>query len=219
MHHVSWSVPENARAGTHLLVMLHGYGSDETALAPLFDHLPAGVTGAALRGTFDVGGRYGWFLLDPLLASDEAEVLAAGTSLLATIDELRKKGNFTGVSLLGFSQGMAMAVCALRLRPGGFSCAAGLSGFIVESQLLAMAEPLEVRPPFFWGRDRADWVIHPDAVAAASAWLEENTMLTARTYPGMGHRIGPDELRDLGVFLRRFAVSAEKNKVTDYGSD
>ena len=219
MHPVIWSAPEHAREGTHLLLMLHGYGSDESAMASLFSGLPPGITGAALRGPFDVGGRYGWFLLDPTLDSDGADVLAAGSSLLSTLDTLRRQGSFTGVSLLGFSQGMAVAVTALRLRPAGFTCVVGLSGFIVESDLLAMAEPLAVRPPFFWGRDRADWVIHSDAVSAAAEWLEENTLLTARTYPGMGHRIGASEMRDVGVFLRRFASSPKKNKVTDNGSD
>jgi len=192
--------------------MLHGYGSDESALTPLFSQLPRGVTGAALRGPFDVGGRSGWFLLDPMLESDEADVLAAGSSLLNTISELRRTGNFTGVSLLGFSQGMAMAVTALRLRPEDFSCVIGLSGFIVHSELLAMSEPLTRRVPFFWGRDRADWVIHSGAVAAAAEWLDANTALTARTYPGMGHRIGGDEVRDVGIFLSTFVPLEEKNK-------
>lgn len=213
MHPVTWSAPEEARGGTHLLVMLHGYGSDESALTPLFRHLPPGITGAALRGPFDVGGRSGWFLLDPMLESDEADVLAAGSGLLNTISELKRQGDFTGVSLLGFSQGMAMAVTALRLRPDDFTCVIGLSGFIVQSELLAMAEPLARPVPFFWGRDRADWVIHSDAVAAAAHWLDENTALTARTYPGMGHRIGDDEMRDVGIFLRTFALPQEKNKV------
>lgn len=219
MHHLLWSAPEEERPGTHLLVMLHGYGSDETAMEALFPFLPPGITGVALRGSFNVGESYGWFLLDPALDSDPADVLQAGSRLLATIGVLEQRGNFTGVSLLGFSQGMAMAVTALRLRPSGFASTVGLSGFIVESELLAMAEPLNPPVPFFWGRDRADWVIHADAIAAAGNWLETNTRLTARTYPGMGHRIGSDEIRDLGIFLRRFAVPEKKNKVTDYGSD
>lgn len=181
----------------------------------LFPSLPPGVTGAALRGSFDVGGTFGWFLLDPTLDSDPAEVLQAGTELLATISLLERQGSFTGVSLLGFSQGMAMAVTALRLRPAAFTSAVGLSGFVVESELLAMAEPLSPRIPFFWGRDRADWVIHPDATAATGRWLELNTQLTARTYPGMGHRIGAEEKRDTAVFLRRFASATQKNKVTE----
>ncbi|WP_066300775.1 alpha/beta hydrolase [Arthrobacter luteolus] len=215
MHHLIWSAPAAERPGTHLLVMLHGYGSDETAMQALFHSLPPGITGVALRGKFHVGESFGWFLLDPMLDSDAAEVLQAGSELLATISTLEQQGSFTGVSLLGFSQGMALAVTALRLRPAAFTSAVGLSGFVVESELLAMAEPLTPKVPFFWGRDRADWVIHSEAIAAAGRWLELNTLLTARTYPGMGHRIESDEMRDIAVFLRRFALAPQKNKVTD----
>lgn len=206
MENIRWSAGPDARAGTHLLVMLHGYGADETGMADLFPSLPAGITGAALRGTFPVGNTHGWYLLDPCLRADTAEVLEAATGLLARVDRIRTEGSFTGVSLLGFSQGMAMAVTLLRLRPAGFTAVVGLSGFVAEIELLAMAEPLPEPVPFFWGRDRNDWVINEDAIHGTRNWLQENTALTARTYPGMGHSIGPGELRDVGIFLRRYVV-------------
>ena len=40
MNTVVWSKPEPERAGTPLLVMLHGYGTDETRMADLFASLP-----------------------------------------------------------------------------------------------------------------------------------------------------------------------------------
>ncbi|GAA3291983.1 alpha/beta hydrolase [Arthrobacter citreus] len=204
MHIESWSAPEEARAGTHLLVMLHGYGADEASMVRVFPSLPAGVTGVALRGSFPVGNSFGWFLLDPYLSSDTSEVLEAASALLARVDRIRAAGSFTGVSLLGFSQGMAMATTLLRLRPAGFDAVVGLSGFVAENELLAMAEPLSTPVPYFWGRDRNDWVINEDAIFHTENWLRENTALTARTYPGMGHSIGSEETRDVGIFLRRY---------------
>jgi phospholipase/carboxylesterase len=206
MHIESWSAPEDARAGTHLLVMLHGYGADEAGMVRLFPSLPAGVTGVAVRGSFPVGDSFGWFLLDPYLSSDTSEVLEAASALLARVDRIRAAGSFTGVSLLGFSQGMAMATTLLRLRPAGFDAVVGLSGFVAENELLAMAEPLAQPVPYFWGRDRNDWVINEDAILHTENWLRENTALTARTYPGMGHSIGTEEVRDVGIFLRRYVA-------------
>ena len=206
MENVSWSAGPDARAGTHLLIMLHGYGADETGMAGLFPFLPAGITAAALRGSFPVGDSHGWFLMDPGLRADTADVLEAATGLLARVDRIRAEGTYTGVSLLGFSQGMAMAATLLRLRPAGFGAVVGLSGFVAASELLAMAEPLPERIPFFWGRDRSDWVINEDAILQTRNWLEENTALTARTYPGMGHSIGPEEARDVGIFLGRYVA-------------
>ncbi|WP_312856821.1 alpha/beta hydrolase [Arthrobacter mobilis] len=199
-----WSRPEAERAGTELLVMLHGYGSSEEKLLPLFGVLPPNVTGVALRGHFDVGGSFGWFLLDPLLAPDVSEVLDSAARVFAWLDPVLAAGDFRGVSLLGFSQGMALATTLLRLRPHGFRAAVGLSGFVLKHELLALSDEPDAAVPFFWGRDVRDGFIHPGAVQYTAAWLQAHTLLTARTYPGMGHRIGRDELRDVGIFLARY---------------
>lgn len=199
-----WSRPEPARAGTVLLVMLHGYGSSEEKLLPLFSALPRDVTGVALRGHFDVGGSFGWFLLDPLLHPDIAEVLDSAGRVFAWLDPVLAAGSFTGVGLLGFSQGMALATTLLRLRPRAFRAGVGLSGFVLEHELLAQTDEPDAAVPFFWGRDVRDGFIHPRAVRHTADWLQAHTLLTARTYPGMGHRIGPEEIRDVGIFLQRY---------------
>ncbi|MET4060629.1 phospholipase/carboxylesterase [Arthrobacter sp. UYP6] len=213
MYNVLWSAPAKNRPGTHLLVMLHGYGTDEHSLAGLFPALPAGITGASLRGTFPVGDSHGWFLLDPYLQSGTAEVLEAAAGVFSWLDRVRAEGSFTGVSLLGFSQGMAMAGTLLRLRPAAFTSVVGLSGFITENELLAMAEPLPEPVPFFWGRDRNDWVINEDAILHTQKWLTENTALTARTYPGMGHAIDREEVRDVSIFLRSYVLPKAQDDV------
>ena len=199
---VLWSVPEERRGGRTLVVLLHGYGSDGQAMERLFTALPDTAAGAALRGPLDMGSGSGWFLLDPLLNSDTSEVLEAALSVLAWIDRARARYGFTGVALMGFSQGMAMAGTLLQLRPGDFRAVVGLSGYIARNELLAA--PLPARVPFFWGRDREDWVINADAVAYTRQWLDENTALTARTYPGMGHSVSAAEIADVAVFLRSY---------------
>jgi phospholipase/carboxylesterase len=200
----AWSRPEAARAGTWLLVMLHGYGSSEEKLLPLFSVLPPDVTAVALRGHFDVGGSFGWFLLDPLLRPDFTAVLDSANRVFGWLDPVLAAGNFAGVGLLGFSQGMALATTLLRLRPRAFQAAVGLSGFVVENELLAQADEPDTAVPFFWGRDVRDAFIHAGAVRYTAGWLAAHTRLTARTYPAMGHRIGADEVRDVGIFLRHY---------------
>ncbi|OFI38360.1 phospholipase [Arthrobacter sp. SW1] len=204
METVVWSKPENERAGTPLLVMMHGYGTDEQRMAKLFPELPEEFTCAALRGPMVIGDDYGWFLLDYFLANDFADVITAANKVFAWIDSV--KGNHSSVSLLGYSQGMAMASTLLRLRPDGFKATVGLSGFVLDNDLLALSESFDTPPPFFWGRDKADPVINEDAIEHTAAWLEQNTALTARTYPGMGHRIEAMEMADVGTFLRHYVL-------------
>ncbi|MCU1573852.1 MAG: phospholipase [Micrococcaceae bacterium] len=196
-----WSRPEEERAGTPLLIMLHGYGTDETRMSALFGAMPSGMTCVALRGIRDISGSYGWFLLDYFLTNDFAEVIGSANAVLGWLGGQQQRYSFSSVSLFGYSQGMAMATTLLRLRPEAFTAAVGLSGFALDNDLLAAMEPLTLHVPFFWGRDEADLVINPEAVEFTADWLQRNTDLTAELYPGMGHRIEAPEVADAASFL------------------
>jgi phospholipase/carboxylesterase len=204
METVVWSKPEHERTGTPLLVMLHGYGTDEYRMSKLFGSLPPEFSCAALRGPKDIGDHYGWFLLDYFLTHDFADVIASTNEVFSWIESV--KARHSSVSLLGFSQGMAMASTLLRLRPAQFRAVVGLSGFVLDNELLAMSESFTSRPPFFWGRDRDDVVINDAATEHTAEWLNRNTALTARTYPGMGHSISQAELVDVSAFLRHYVL-------------
>jgi phospholipase/carboxylesterase len=204
METVVWSKPENERAGTPLLVMMHGYGTDESRMVNLFDYLPSEFTCAALRAPMPIADGYGWFLLDYFLTNDFADVIAAANSVFSWIDAA--KGGHSSVSLLGYSQGMAMASTLLRLRPRGFPAVVGLSGFVLDNDLLALSESFDTPPPFFWGRDKADLIINEEAVAHTGEWLNAHTQLTARTYPGMGHAMSKREMVDVSAFLRHYVL-------------
>ncbi len=204
MENVAWSKPEPERAGTPLLVMLHGYGTDETRMARLFNSLPPEFTCAAPRAPKVIGDDYGWFLLDYFLTHDFADVITATNAVFAWIDSVKAK--HSSVSLLGYSQGMAMASTLLRLRPESFRAVVGLSGFVLDNELLAMSESFDTRPPFFWGRDKGDPVINDAATAHTEEWLHLHTQLTARSYPGMGHSISKAELVDVSAFLRHYVL-------------
>ena len=205
METVVWSKPENQRAGTPLLVMMHGYGTDEVRMSDLFGLLPPDFTCAALRAPKVIGDDYGWFLLDYFLTHDFADVISVSNKVFDWINSV--KGQHSSVSLLGFSQGMAMASTLLRLHPKSYQAVVGLSGFVLENDLLALTDSFEAPPPFFWGRDKADLVINEDATAHTEEWLNANTQLTARTYPGMGHAMSKAEMVDVSAFLRHYVLT------------
>ncbi|HAP88292.1 MAG TPA: phospholipase, partial [Arthrobacter bacterium] len=167
-------------------------------------YLPAGFTCAALRAPMAIGDHYGWFLLDYFLANNFADVITATNQVHAWITSV--KGQHSSVSLLGYSQGMAMASTLLRLHPADYLATVGLSGFVLENELLSLTESFTTPPPFFWGRDKADLVINEDATAYTDEWLNENTQLTARTYPGMGHAMSKTEMVDVSAFLRHYVL-------------
>lgn len=210
MEIVEWSNSEAERKGTPLLVMLHGYGSSEKRMSALFDAMPNGFTCAAPRAPKDISGDYGWFLLDYFLNNDFADVIAAATGVLAWVDQVKEKYSFSSVSLMGFSQGMAMATTLLRLRPDAFSAVVGLSGFVIHNELLAASEPLAAQRPFLWAHDPADLVINPDATEFTAEWLAQNTELSQAFYEDLGHNIGPTELKDVSSFLTGHVAGASQ---------
>lgn len=201
MEAVEWSRPQSEREGTPLLLMLHGYGSSEKRMSSLFHAMPKGFTCAAPRASREISEDFGWFLLDYFLDNDFSEVVAAASELFAWLDEAMDRHKFSSVSVLGFSQGMAMATTLLRLRPEGFIAGVGLSGFVLDNHLLGAMEPLPTRIPFLWAKDPADLVINTDATTFTADWLEENTDLRSVSYDGLGHNISFTELRDVASFL------------------
>ncbi len=210
---VRWSVPEHSRAAElrvrPLLVLMHGYGSFEGDLINLREHLPPHFVLAAPRGPLEapapVVDGYAWFSMkrpgDP--SSEEGE--AAVTALLGWLDRLAVtvEGGLSRVILMGFSQGGAMALQALRTQPERFVAAVNCSGYVIDTDMPGDKALSMTRPPVFWGRDAEDPVITPDAISRTQKWLPDYSTLTAELYPGIQHSISAPELADISDFLNR----------------
>ncbi|MGC0142737.1 alpha/beta hydrolase [Pseudactinotalea sp. Z1732] len=208
---VIWSLPEPERqqalADRPLLVMLHGFGSNERDLAGLFQALGPQYLMASLRAPLPLpgmSGSYAWFPLDPerLAAPDAALADAATRGVLRWLEHTHAQVRSAGpVGLLGFSQGAAMCLQMLRHQPEAFACAALLSGFVVPGPHGGDEALAQVRPPVFTGVDPADPIIPPAARERLEAFAREHTTLSARTYPGVGHGISSAGLHDVVSFL------------------
>lgn len=201
---VLWSAPPDERAGRPVLVLLHGYGSEERDLFSLVPHLPDAFVFAAVRAPltppFPTPG-WSWFPIEGLHSRDAAAATAAAAGLLAWID--RTLDAATPVGLLGFSQGAVIALQALRLRPERFAFAVNLAGFVADGGLATDAELARLRPPVFWGRGARDEVIPPERIAHTTEWLPRFVELSGRVYPGLAHSVSEEELSDVVAFLRQ----------------
>lgn len=213
---VRWSVPRDevasALADRPLLIMMHGYGSNEGDLISLVSFLPAEFVVASLRGPNSVGAGFTWFHLDPdpvtgVFRRDIDEVNASTQRLLEWIDLLESEvGELPRLAVLGFSQGGVMALQLLRHAPERFAAGVLLAGFAVDDTTQCGIERdallSSVRPPVFWARDAQDPVIHPELVAFTRKWLPEHSDLDARLYANVGHSISLEEMEDVAAFLR-----------------
>ncbi|CAN5242458.1 dienelactone hydrolase family protein [soil metagenome] len=196
---ILWSAPESQRAERPLLVLLHGYGSHEGDLFGLSPHLPLAPVIASLRAPLSESGGYAWFSRLSNVPGDPRpeEVTEAAQAILDWLDSIE----YTSVSLLGFSQGGAMALQLLRLAPERFGAIVTLAGFVASGTLAGDAALQANRPPVFWGRGTIDRVITADAVARTDAWLPSHATADIRIYEGLAHSISREELADLVAFL------------------
>lgn len=196
-----WSAPVATLGDRPLVLLLHGRGADEHDLFSLVSRLPRDAVYLSLRAPHPLGSGWSWFLPGTPGLPDPASARQATAAVLALLDRVTPSGP---VSVVGFSQGGAMATQLLRHAPERFASFVVLAGFSIDGgELSGAAEAVlkTVRKPVFWGRDPADPVIPADAIARTQEWLPAHSLATVREYPGVGHSISQEEIDDVAVFL------------------
>ena len=198
---VLWSAQAAERTGRPLLVLLHGYGADERDLFGLAQYLPAEFVCAAVRAPLAPpwpAPGHSWYPIEGLESRDPEHVTDAAARLVEWLD-----ASVAGVpvGLLGFSQGAAVALQAMRLYPDRFAFVVNLSGYATPGELPGDAALAELKPPVFWGRGTRDDVIPDFLVDHTTDWLPAHADLSGRVYPGLTHSVSEQELDDVRTFL------------------
>jgi phospholipase/carboxylesterase len=201
--------------GPPLLVLMHGYGSNEDDLFALAPYLDERLLVVCPRAPIVLmPGSYAWFEIGfyqdargrTQIAVDErqarmshevvAEFIAAAVRAYGA-DPAR-------VIVGGFSQGASMAAMTALVRPDLVAGALVLSG-IVPSQIMEDAPPAEqlAGKAFFVGHGMHDQVVQIEHGRATRELLQALPVeLTYHEYPGMGHEINAECLRDVTAWLR-----------------
>jgi phospholipase/carboxylesterase len=206
---VLWNLEPGARAGRPLLVLLHGYGSHEGDLFGLVPYLPDAFAIAAVRAPLTPpwpAPGHSWYPIERLDGRDPEAITAAAERLVEWVDATAPGAE---VGLLGFSQGGAVSIQALRVAPGRFSFAVALAGYAAPGALPGDAALAERRPPVFWGRGSHDEVIPTPLVDHTTEWLPAHVELSGRVYPGLAHSVSEQELADVRTFLDKQVEAAE----------
>ena len=197
--------PRTAGSGAPpLLVMLHGYGSDEADLLGLADLLDPRLRVLSFRAPIplDMGG-YAWFPLHVTGAGVAGDYEAAERSLAQLAGHfdavLHEQGGGGETLVLGFSQGGAMALELLLARPQAVTGVAFLSGLWARERMPrdpARRAAVKGRPLLHTHGTADPLIPLADARETRELLRELEFDLTWREYD-MGHQIDPDCLRDL----------------------
>ena len=190
---------------SHLVVLVHGYGSDGNDLIGLAPHWQSALPGAAFaapNAPQPVAGSSGfqWF---PISRIDPQEMLkgveAAGPALDVFLDEELARLSLPPerLMLVGFSQGTMLSLHVGLRRAVPPAAIVGLSGLL--------AGPVPKRddgPPIFLAHGDADQVIPVQAMLAAAVMLgKAGRRAQWHMAPGVGHGVDPQTMELAGDFL------------------
>ncbi|NVM98057.1 alpha/beta hydrolase [Arthrobacter sp. SDTb3-6] len=183
-----------------VVLMLHGFGSNEHDLASLAPALGLNLPWASLRAPIELGnGGAAWFPITTPGVPDAAPVEHGTEAIWAWVEANVDPG--TRIVPIGFSQGGLMATQLLRTRPERVQAPVVLGGFVLGAPQPGDDALLAGLPTLFWGRGAEDRVIAPVAVARTSEYLPRHTSLVERVYPGLAHSINAAELDDVRGFI------------------
>lgn len=189
-----------ANPSSPVIVLLHGYGSNESDLPGIASWLGIDWPWVSLRAPHALGnGGFAWFPITAPLNPSADDVAAPTHAVWEWIDE--HVPATTPLAVIGFSQGGLMATQLLRTRPGRIHRAALLAGFVTGASQVGDPDLLVSKPTVFWARGDSDTVVSGEAVGRAKDFLTSHTALIERVYPGLGHSVDERVLTDLREYL------------------
>jgi len=205
--------PENAP----MVIMLHGYGSNEKDLIQIAPTLLPEFRYISARApqTMDFG-MYGWFPIEFTPSGITVDYSAAEKALQLFIDftkelirEYRPAGN--KVFLMGFSQGAVMSYLTAFNAPELLHGVMALSGQLPAKTLPAEGvKPLLRTLPFLVMHGVFDDVLPIAKGRACREWLEHNVEdLTYREYP-VAHQISDSGIELIRSWLAEKMPETEK---------
>lgn len=202
--------PLSGTAPKHIVLLLHGYGSNGADLISLAPHWRHALPDALFLAPnaperCGMGAGYQWW---PLSAFTPQALAAGAASAASAIDAFidRKLGQYglseANLAIVGFSQGTMMALHVGLRRQNKVAGIVGYSGMVAGAAELAHQRL--TKPPVLLIHGSADPVVPVAALHATKAALRKlGIEVSAHVSPGLGHSVDPVGLRLGGEFVAK----------------
>lgn len=183
-----------------VLLFLHGRYGVRGDLGWVADRAPSPWRTVLLQAPLPLGDRFEWFQVadDGRFGAHSQDVAPAADWLLDWIEE--NVGDAV-VGAVGWSQGGATALQALRRAPDRLAFVVTLGGFTTLDGERGDAALTARRPPVFWGRGAKDDVISVHDIARMREFLPAHSTLVERIYPDAGHDVSAEMADDALRFI------------------
>ena len=201
--------PSTLKENAPLLIMLHGYGSDENDLFSFASELPEELFIISVRAPYAMK-PYGnaWYAInfdaEMNKWSDDAQAITSRDLISSFIDEACEKYpvNKNNVTLLGFSQGTILSYAVALSYPEKVKNVIALSGYINEDIL---PEDLSTKDysqlNFYCSHGSVDQVIPVDWARKSPKFLENlNVHYKYSEFP-VGHGVAPQNFYEFRTWL------------------
>ena len=194
-----------------MLVLMHGYGSNETDLFDLKENLPQHFLIVSLRAPMAMGNNsFQWFGMETVngkMQGNRKDIINSVTKVKAMISALLKKyhADATQIYLSGFSQGGMMSFEVGLTSPELLRGIAPMSGKIFEPLKASVKNTAALKNlSIFIGHGDADNRVAYSFAMEADTYLKQLGLHPElHTYPGMAHSINQQEVTDLSKWLSR----------------
>ena len=194
-----------------LLILLHGYGSNEEDLFSFAPELPDDSYVISVRAPYDLQ-PYGhaWYAIhfdaDENKFSDNVQAKQSVEIIASFIDEIVKQYpiDTENVTLIGFSQGAILSYATALTYPEKISKVVALSGYFNQEILPEIIDTKAISHlKFFVSHGSVDQVIPVDWARKAKPALENLGLeVEYQEYP-IGHGVSPKNFYDFKNWLQR----------------
>lgn len=200
--------PKKPTINPPLLLLLHGYGSNEADLFSFAQDLPDNYLIVSARAPLSLGYEsFAWYTINfnntGANYSDIPEALHAKKMIVAFIEEIKSVFDFNSndISLLGFSQGSILSYALALSYPEKFKNIVALSGYIKEDLIDIKAISAYKNLDIFMSHGTQDQVI-PLQWAEKTAKILTDLKISHqfKTYP-TGHSVTPQCFYDFKLWL------------------
>lgn len=203
--------PDVIREKNPLLLLLHGYGSNEEDLFSFAGELPKDAFVVSARAPYSTGyGGFAWYAIyfdrGPEKFSDEEQARASRDLIAGFLDELVAQHPIdpTDITLIGFSQGSILSYAVALSYPAHVRRVAALSGYLNTALMTDGYETGDFSHlRLFLSHGSSDQVIPADWARKAKPQLDALGIVNEyREYP-VGHGVAPQNFFDLRDWLER----------------
>ncbi|TXD48280.1 alpha/beta hydrolase [Polaribacter sp. IC073] len=180
-----------------LLILLHGYGSNEQDLFSFAEELPDNLLIVSAQAPLSMGfGGYAWYTINfddkNGKFSDLKEAKESIDKIAIFIDEIKKKYNTNSdkTFLLGFSQGAILSYSLSFFYPNKIQHVIVLSGYI-NTELLPEKISTDIKTDYYCSHGSVDQVLPVEWARNSKPFLDKLGFNNVYSEYNVGHGVAP----------------------------